>query len=211
MAGGGDTLRQIEEARIKYNDVFHFKNLYNMVHEYLIDEMWYGRDGPQDYPTSSHRDIETFYMERTMQKALHKGGKQYWIWWRLYKKPLYRYSGYFEYKLEIEFHGEYIQSVDIMHQGKKIKADKGELEIHLKGKIIRTDLGNKWKDHWLLKHFQDVYEKRILSQDLDKAEKDLWREMYRLQGVIKSYLNLRNFIPVPEPFHPAQYGMEEIQ
>ena len=39
-------------------------------------------------------------------------------------------------------------------------------------------------------------------------EKELWREAYRLQGVVKAYLNLRNFIPVPEPFHPKLYGME---
>ena len=204
-------MRKIEELRIKYNDVFHFKNLYNMLHEYLVDENWYGGDGGQDYPTASHRDIETLYMERTMQKALHKGGKQYWIWWRLRRNPLYRYNGYYEYKLDIDWHAEYMQTVDIMHQGKKIKADKGELEIHINAKIVKTDLAKKWEHHWLLKHFQKAYEQRIINQDLDKAEKDLWREVYRLQAVIKSYLNLRNFIPVPEPFHPVQYGMEELQ
>ena len=47
-----------------------------------------------------------------------------------------------------------------------------------------------------------------MSQDLDKFEKELWREAYRLQAVVKAYLNLRNFIPVAEPFHPKLYGME---
>ena len=208
-------LRKVEEARIKYSDVLHFRNLYSMIHEYLIDENWYGPDGgrdlKQDHPNPAHRDIETYYMERTTQKGVHRGGKQYWIWWRLYKGPLYRYTGYFKFKLEIDFHGEYFQKVDIMHMGKKITADKGELEIHIRGTIVKTDLAKKWPEHWLLKHFYHAYEKRIISQDLDKAEKELWREGYRLQGVIKSYLNLRNFIPVPEPFQPVQYGTEELQ
>jgi hypothetical protein len=102
----------------------------------------------------------------------------------------------------------YLQTIEIMHQGKKMKVNKGELEIFFRPKIVRTELGKKWQSHWFLKHFWQLYEKRMINEDLDKLEKDLWREAYRLQGVVKAYLNLRNFIPVPEPFHPKLYGME---
>ncbi|MCK5282463.1 MAG: hypothetical protein KAK00_03570 [Nanoarchaeota archaeon] len=203
-----EVIREVPEFRIKYNDVFHLKNLYIMMHEYLIDESWFGEDGSSNHPSNTHRDIEKMYMERHHQKALHRGGMELWVWWRLKKPPHLKTQGYYEYRMDIDFHGAYMQKIEIMHQGKKMKVDKGELEIFFRPKIVRTQMASKWGNHWFLKWFQELYEKRIMSQDFDKLEKELWREAYRLQAVVKAYLNLRNFIPVPEPFHPKLYGME---
>jgi len=180
------------------------------MHEWLTDEWWVGDDkvvgGP--HPSQAHRDIEKLYMERHHQKALHRGGTELWIWWRVRKFPFGKNQGYYEFRMDIDFHGMYLVKQEIMHQGKKIRVDKGELEIQIRPKIVRTTKAEAWKKHWFLKNFQELYEKRIISQDLDKLEKEIWREAYRFQGVIKTYLNLRNFIPVPEPFHPKLYGME---
>ena len=204
----GSEIRKIPEFRVKYSDIFHLKNLYVMMHEYLIDENWYGEGGPMDQPSNSHRDIEKLYMERHHQRGLHRGGKEYWIWWRVRKNPFLKFHGYYYFELDIDFHGMYMQKIELIHQGKKINVDKGELEIFFRPKLVRTPTAEKWKDHWFLKHFYEIYEKRIWEQDIDKLEKELWQEAYRFQGVVKAYLNLRNFIPVPEPFHPKLYGME---
>ncbi len=201
-------IRDVPEFRVKYSDVFHLKNLYVMMHEYLTDENWYGAGGPKEQPSSSHADIEKLYMERFHQKALHKGGKELWVWWRLRKNPYLKYQGYYTFHMDVDFHVMYLQDIEIMHQGKKLKVNKGELELFFRPKIVRTADAEKWSSHWLLKHFQDIYEERIIDAELVKLEKELWREAYRFQGVVKSYLNLRNFIPVPEPFHPKLYGME---
>jgi hypothetical protein len=205
---GETVIRTVTPFKVKYNDVFHLKNLYIMMHEYLVEEGWLGEGGVKAHPSDSHMDIEKLYMERLHQKALHRGGREIWIWWRVRKNPFGKKQGYYEFTLDIDFHGMYMQKIEIMHQGKKLKVDKGELEIFFKPKLVRTPLAEKWKDHWFLKHWQELYEKRIISQDLDKMEKELWRESYRIQAVIKAYLNLRNFIPVPEPFHPKLYGYE---
>ncbi len=153
-------------------------------------------------------DIEKLYLERHHQKALHKGGKEMWVWWRLKKSPFGKTQGYYEYRLDVDYHIMYLVNKEIMHQGKKITVNKGEIEIEFRPTIVRTDMGEKWRKHWFLRHIQELYEKRIISQDLDKMEKELWREAYRFQAVVKAYLNLRNFIPVPEAFHPKLYGME---
>jgi len=201
-------MREIPEFRIKYNDVFHLKNLYVMMHEFLEDEGWYGDAGALENPSASHRDIEKFYMERYHSKSIHRGGMELWVWWRLKKAPFGKGHPYYSFEMDIDFHGMYMQKVEVMHQGKKLNVDKGELEIFFRPKIVRKKDGKSWEHHWFLKYFQDIYEKRIISADLDKMEKELWREAYKLQGVVKAYLNLRNFIPVPEPFHPKLYGME---
>ena len=207
-------VRIIEETKIKYKDVFHLKNLYTMLHEYLYEEGWYGtpesRSGTSKeltYASNAHSNIEKLYLEKFVQKGLHQGGKEMWIWWRLQKMPDSKYNAYFKYHMDIDFHMVYMQDVEVVHQGKKLKIQKGEMEISIHP-WIEGDYNMEWRNHWFLKHWQDIYEKRIILQDLEKREKELWRETYRLTGVIKRFLNLRTFIPVPEPFHPAIYGYE---
>jgi len=45
--------------------------------------------------------------------------------------------------------------------------------------------------------------------DIEKFEKNLWREVYRIQSKVKDFLNLKTYIPTAPPFHPTQYGHEE--
>jgi len=199
---------KIPQAKVKFKDVFNLKNLYVMMHEYLLEEKWFGKEGPvAGDPSKQHRYIEDLYLEKFCQKGLHSGGKEMWIYWRLFKKPEGRYSGYIKYRLNIDFHGVYLQNREIMHQGKKIKVQWGELEMFFNG-AVQTDYKSEWKNHWFLRHWQDIYEKRIISQELEKHEKMLWREIYRLTGVVKRYLDMRVFIPTPEPIYPKLYGTE---
>ncbi|MBW2989288.1 hypothetical protein KY358_03130 [Candidatus Woesearchaeota archaeon] len=198
----------IPQTKVKYKDIFHLKNLYVMMHEYLVEEKWFGKGGPGgEYASPVHSNIETLYLEKFCQKGIHSGGKEMWIYWRVFKKPEGKYSGYIRYKLNIDFHGVHVQDREIMHQGKKLKVQWGEMEIFFNG-TVQTDYNEKWKNHWFLKHIQSAYESRILSQDIEKHEKLLWREVYRLTGVVKRYLDMRVFIPTPEPFTPKLYGME---
>lgn len=195
---------KIPQFKVKYSDVFHLKNLYVMMHEYLGEELWRGPSGGMAW---SHPDIETLYSEKFCQKGLHKGGKEMWVYWRLYKQYEDKFSGYFRNRLDIDMHMVYMKDMEIMHHGKKIVVQKGEIEIFIKPRV-ELDYMNEWKSHWFLKHFDKLYKNRIMSQEIDKREKELWREAYRFQGKIKRFLNLRTFIPVPEPFHPVKYGME---
>jgi hypothetical protein len=56
-------IKEVPEFRVKFNDVFHLKNLYIMMHEYLVDESWTGETGTTEQPSNTHRDIEKLYME----------------------------------------------------------------------------------------------------------------------------------------------------
>ena len=207
MAGKqAHAVRTIPQFKVKYKDVFHLKNMYTMMHEYLAEEGW---RGPHSGAASaySHSDIEKLYLEKFSQKGLHQGGKEMWIYWRMYKQYEGKFSGYFKNHLDIDFHMVYITNMEVIHQGKKMKIQKGEIEMSFRA-WIEGDYEGKWKNHWLLKHLQDVFEKRVWSQQLDKREKELWREAYRLQTRVKRYLNLRVFIPTPEPFWHPVYGYE---
>jgi hypothetical protein len=195
-------VREIPEFRVKYKDIFHLKNLYIMMHEMLWEEGWNGYEGDR-----WHQDIETLYSENVFQRGIHLGGKEMWIWWRCRKDMEGKYSGYFRYLLDIDFHGVYLQDVEIIHQGKKIKVTKGELEIFFRPRI-EGDYTGKWRSNKFLKHFQDIFEKRIMLSDIEKMEKNLWRTTYQMQNKVKEFLNLRTYVPTAPPFHPRLYGHE---
>lgn len=199
----GDVVK-IPEFRVKYKDIFSLRNLYIMLHEYLLEEGWRGVDGEDQ-----HEDIETFYSENAYQKGIHRGGKELWFWWRAYKFPEGKYSSYLRNRLDIDAHVVYLQNVEIVHQGKKMTAQNCEIEVFFRPRI-ESDYGSeKWENHWFLKYMKPLYEKRILHHELDKREKELWRDSYRIHAKIKQFLQLRNFVPVSEPFFARQFGYEE--
>jgi len=193
---------KIPMFKVKYKDVFHLRHLYNMMHELLWEEGWAGCEGDR-----WHADIETLYSENVYQKGIHYGGKEMWAWWRLGKSIEGKYSGYFRYLLEIDIYGRHLQDVEVIHQGKKIKVNSGEVEIFFRPNL-EGDYNGTWKKDWLLKHFQHIFEKRIMSHDIHKLEKNLWREAYRIQSKVKDFLELRTYIPTAPPFHPKMYGLE---
>lgn len=193
----------IPEFKAKYNDVFSLRNLYLMLHEMLLEEQWLGVDG-----NSEHEDIETLYSENVYQRGIHRGGKEVWFWWRAFKFPEGKYSGYFRNELAIDAHIVYLQNVEVVQQGKKMNVQKGEIELFFRAKIV-SDYNNEWEKHWFLKYIKPIYEKRIMHMEIEKREKELWRDVYRIHAKVKQFLQLRTFIPVPEPFFARTYGYEE--
>jgi hypothetical protein len=194
---------KIPEFRVKYRDIFSLRNLYIMLHEMLLEEGWRGADSDPD-----HADIETLYSENVYQRGIHRGGKELWFWWRAFKFPEDKYSGYIKNFLDIDAHVVYLQNVEVIHQGKKMTAQQGEIEMFFRPKI-ELDWQHQWDKHWLLKYMKPIYEKRIIHAEIEKREKELWRDAYRIHAKIKQFLQLRTFVPVPEPFFARQFGYEE--
>ncbi|MAE42685.1 hypothetical protein CMO93_02855 [Candidatus Woesearchaeota archaeon] len=205
----GDLCREIPIFSVKYTDVFHLRNLYVMMHEMLLEEGWLGFEG-QETGLTGHTDLETLYSENAYQRGIHRGGKELWVWWRARKHHEGRTNMYFLNTLDIDWHAAYLQDREIVHQGKKMKVDFAQLEVFFKARII-SDVGHSWENHKLLRHLKGVYEGRIQHANIEKREKELWREVYRLQSKVKAYLNFRTWAPTAELFHPKTYGWEESQ
>ena len=194
---------EVPEFRIKFSDVFSLRNLYIMLRQTLLEEGWYGADNDKE-----GADLETFYSENVFQKGIHKGGKEIWFWWRTSKDWEGKVSSYFNYKLEIDAHCVYIQNVEVVHQGKKLNVQKGEIEIFFRPKLI-TDPGNKWENSKFMKQLKPIYERMILGREIEKRERELWKDVYRIHAKVKQYLQLKNFMAVPEPAFARTYGHEE--
>jgi len=198
----GDIL-QLPEIKVKYKDVFSLRNLYLMLHETMLEEGWFGADGSKDGD-----DVEILYSENVYQKGIHKGGKEIWFWWRLWKYPEGKYNTYFRNHLDIDAHVVYLQNVEVVQQGKKMTAQNCEIEMFFRPRIEK-DFKHIWANHWFLKNFKHIYEARIIVGEIDKKEKDLWRDANRIHAKVKQYFHLRNYTAIPEPFFARQFGYEE--
>ncbi len=180
-------------VNIKYEDVFSMKELYKAVRDWLISE---------GYATAkSSEKMEDFYLE----KISPSGAKEIWVWWRTSKVP--HGSKYFEYHLNIDFHVLGMKDVEVMHQGQKVKANKGEVEIMINcyveleaqysfSKSFLGILGGQW--------FSNLFRKNIYKKQVDAHKKDLKGDLVKLQGFIKEFLELKSFLPKSELFHPAR-------
>lgn len=193
------------DFRIKYKDFFHMKKLYIMVHEWLVEFGWFP---PSD--VAGGRSYEDWPEVLYFQKESQKRGTELWIWWRFVKKI--EDASYWQYTLNIDWHIILLKDTQVMHKGVKYDTNWGEVEISIKAEVV-ADAKGEWEKHWFLKHYNDIFRGRIFRQELEKHKIELYRESYRLQEAIKSYLALKTYLPEPEAeahFFPT-YGVGESE
>lgn len=168
--------------RLKYRDVFNLKNFYRMVHEWLKEKDWKAADGSEDH-------YEIFVYE----KHDEAGFREIHVWWRP-EKGFAPDGKFYKWKLKIDFKCLYLKSAEIMWQGKKLKVEKGELEMKIRSYVELVGL-KEWKKHPILKYFANVYWRRIMWGDLMKIKMLLYRETYELQDSMKAFLQMKRFLP----------------
>lgn len=185
------------KVRVKFKDYFHLKNLYIMMHEWVVEEGYATRD--------DHNFPEEFYYQRETQT----GGNELIWWWRLKRVPLG--NSYFRYLYDVDVNIIELKDVEVMHQGQKFKTYWGEIEVAIHANL-ELDYQKQWRTHWFLKHFNKVFHQRIMKHNLDMHRITLYREAYRLEEAVKTYLQLKKFWPEPElgQFVPPK-GLGETQ
>lgn len=180
--------------RIKFKDIFNLKQYYCAMHEWLIENEWssVGFD-PKGIPELEKLDqFETLYLERigTM------GDKEMYWYWRVQKIP--SNNSYYKYHIDLDYHPLYIVPAEVVRDGKKLKAHKGEVEIKVWA-FIELDYRGEWSKHPVLKFFNKMFPERIFRKDLyTHHKKELYREVYILQAFIKKWMKLKSFLPSEE-------------
>ena len=198
----GSAVRKLPELKWKMSDYLNLRSFYTMMHQYLLELGWEGIGGDGVHYIEKHRSMEVLYMELDYAKAVHQGGKELWFYWRLKKFMQGKPHPYFELHLDMDFQMVFIKDAEITYGGRKMKLQHGDINMRITP-WIEADKQNRWKTHWLLQHFKDLYEERIMRQDLDKWEKELWREVNRFTSKLKEFIEFRSFIPVQVGFEPA--------
>lgn len=185
---------KLEKLKVTYKGVFNMKNLYKFLHDWLEEEGFKADGAP------SGGDMwESFYWERRTAQ----GFTDYNIWWRMKKSPDYQSSAWIDYKLNLDFLGIAIGKTDVMHEGKKISAYNGELNMSIIPKVV-VDENKLWNKDSLVGKFSKVFLNRTYKKEI-KFHKDYMNDVaFRLQEAIKNFLGLSTFGDYGESFHPEK-------
>jgi len=181
--------KPLQQLTIIYRDVFRLKSLYEMMHEWVLEE------GFTDYNEDKSDSFETFYWERRKPGT---SGKDYNIWWRLRKKP--EGHRWWTYDLNVDFIGLHIEDSEVMHEGKKIKVNKGEIDIFITP-TLHLDIDDEWSEGHLFDSFTKPFRLRMLKKDFSFHKTELESTAARFQSAIKDFLDLKQFSDGQEPYH----------
>ena len=185
----------VSKITVQNEDTFHLKNLYKLVHDWLDEEGFvdiYGDRGNDGNP-------EVFYLERLSGT----GSKEHRIRWRCLKTP--NNSQYYRYFVKVDFITINMKSIEVMHQGYKMKTDRGDVNITVEA-WLQLDYKEDWDQTTFLKSkfIQRLFRNRIYKEQIESHKVDLYKTVYRLQNTVKQYLKLRTLYEMPKSFHPEK-------
>src|SRR3989338_8677615 len=170
--------------RVKYKDIFDLKGYYQFMREWLNEYNWKDEEGDGEH-------WETYYGERID----FKGVRELWFLWRLMKTP--EGSNKIRYYMDFDFHCVAITDTEVIKEGKKIKTNKGEMELKIWAYIERKFL-TEFEEHPLLKPFGHLFAERVYDKETYSRKKELHQELYILQNAIKQWFKLKRHLPYEE-------------
>ena len=185
----------VAKLEIENEETFHMKNLYKMIYNWLLEEGFTDLDNG-DYP-------EIMYIER----ILGSGSKEHRIWWRCIQVP--KKSQYYRYYLKIDYMTLNMKSIEVMHQGHKMKTDRGDCIIRIWAYLqldytYEDDNSKGWRSSPFMMRWDKLFRNRIYKAQIESYKVDLYKTSYRLQNVIKQYLKLKTLYEIPRPFQPER-------
>jgi hypothetical protein len=160
--------------RIKSIDVFNLKAIYTVLHEWFVEEEFCEDD--QGFP-------EIYFRERNTQKR----GKEIILYWRFSKTPFG--IKFYRRTLDLMIKVIAVKNVEVLQEGKKFELQKGLFEIKMWG-YLEYDAEKHWRDHWFLKHFLEMYVKRIAKDDMEVHRNEMLRDVELFQRTVKDYMNM---------------------
>lgn len=177
-------IQVVSPFRIKYKDIFSLVQFYKDFREYLNEHEWKDKEDGVDY-------WETYYYERIDRN----GAKELWIRWRPYKKaPQSTQIGYY---LDLDWHCIAVTDTEIVKDGRKMKVNKGELEIYFKA-YLDQEYMEGFTSNSALKPFKKIFKQRIFHKQLEQRKKELYQEVYAMQNWMKQWFKLKRYLPYEE-------------
>lgn len=175
------------EFSVKVEDVYNLKDLYKVVKEWMDEENYF-----DDHGTESYREKLFLQKDRPTNTEL-------WIWFRTIKYPegVNPKTGYLRYLLDIDYHIVNMKDLEVVHKGRKMKMNKGETEVMISANV-ELDYRGEWKKHNILKNFITMFQKSIYKNEIDYHRLALYKEAYKLQAVIKRYLEAKGMFSPEE-------------
>ena len=163
-------------------EIFKLEDLYKVMHEWLV-ETGYASKADETFP-------EKYFLHKVSQI-----GTEVWVRWRVNRNPLPGEQKFWRFDIDVDMHVLGLQDVEVAVQGKKIKANKGEVEVQVAANLV-IDVEKTWKQNVFLKPFRKWFFDRVHSKKRDMMKSKLYAEAFEFRDVINNYLELETFLPV---------------
>jgi len=152
-------------GKLKNAGLFDFKELYKFAFNFLRDNKEY------------------LMMEKTYSEKVTGDTKEIEIKWEGFRKV----SDYFKLIIKPEWRIIGFSTVDAEREGKKVKTNKGEIEINLKG-ILERDYENRWETTAFLKFLRSIYDKYIIKNRINELEDKIFADCDEFLAQVKAFL-----------------------
>lgn len=189
--GGEGAPEKLPQLTILYKGVFIPKALYWIAREWFMERTY--RDLTNDRNLFF---VERLYAERRLET------RDYRMWWRIWREPYYppATSSYFRWFVDLDWRCVGVSDIELVHEGRKIRAFQGEVRIQISAKIV-WDYNGEWRKHWFLRNIEAFFRRRMYKQELESSRKQLYREVYRFYSMMKKYLEIKTFVSEFDTFH----------
>ncbi|HKL23354.1 MAG TPA: hypothetical protein VJ895_01240 [Candidatus Nanoarchaeia archaeon] len=157
----------IFSSKVKYVGIFNFKDFYQFCYEWLSDEFGLTVE-------------EEEYSEKISGPV-----KNIDIKWKGSKKV----SDYFKNEVKIEFKIIAMSEVEVNQGGTKVKTNKGEIGVKVKGILVK-DYEGKFETSAKMSLWRGIYEKWIIGGRVKEYEDKLAGDCDEFLGQAKAFLDI---------------------
>jgi hypothetical protein len=158
---------KIYSSKVKYDGLMDFKEFYKFCYQWLTEE--------------SGLDVaETKYAEKISGDS--KGIKVEWTGGR-------KVTDYFKFQVDVKFEVLNLTNVEIAQDGKKLKMNKGSVEVSIKGTLVR-DYEGKFEHTPTQKFMRSIYEKWVIYSRIKEYEGKLVDDCNEFLSQAKAFLDL---------------------
>jgi len=160
---------QLDGEKVAYKGIFNFEELYEHLYHWL------------EWHKFSVREKK--YKEKVTPK-----GKEYEIEWEAEKDI----DGYSKMVVKAKWLAVGISDVEVAKDDKKIKMQKGEVEIKVSASLV-TDKNDEWEQKLAFKFMKNFYERYLYRDMIDSYKSKVWKAGWDFYNEIKAFLNLYRF------------------
>lgn len=152
---------------MKFEGIFPFKDFYRFCYDWLKDEtgLLLSEDKYKEKLIGDSKNIEIKWM------------------------GIRDLSDYFRYEIEVEFKVLGLTNIEITSEGRKIKTNKGSVEVKVKGTLVRDPKG-RFEKHPLIRFLRGIYEKMVISSRIEEMKERIIKDCDEFLSQAKAFLDL---------------------
>jgi len=180
---------------VVYRDLWNMQSLYRRTRQWFMENEYVDSKGDPLMESA----MEIMYWAK-MGTSMDPNEKELRLWWRTKKSAVNvgtAGSKFYVHHLDIDWYVMQMVDREIMRNGKKDKVQFGELRMLIMPYIDIADITGTP----ILKYFDYWFRTRLIKKNLEENRKILYQDAYNLQAAIKTYLELKSFLPEEETFH----------